>query len=365
MLQSSDQYQSRYFSQSYREARSKFIEGCKASGLGIQTFSHPLLGKDGELLAIDVAVQGANDASTMLIISSGCHGVEGFCGSGIQSAMLHDQAWQQTVSASGVTVLYIHAINPYGFSWWRRTTENNVDLNRNFQDFTKQRPTNARYDELADLLVPHEWPPSTATERALHAYIAKHGVRSFQDAVSSGQYSQANGLFYGGIQPEWSQTAVRQILRTHASRCTRLAWIDLHSGLGPSGHGEKIYAGKNDQASLNRARGWWHDVVTSTYDGSSTSSQIDGLMLMAAYEECPQAEFTGMTLEYGTQPIMDILSALRAEQWLANNPNADVVTHSAIKRQMRDAFYVDNDEWKHSVVAQGIQAANEALTGLS
>jgi hypothetical protein len=353
-----------HFSQSYREARTKFIDACRANDLRIQTLVHPLSGRDGEPLAVDVAMQGANDAATILIISSGCHGVEGFCGSGIQSALLHNQSWRQAVSAAGVSVLYIHAINPYGFSWWRRTTENNVDLNRNFQDFTKPLPLNQRYDELAHLLVPQEWPASTATDAALYAYIAKHGARSFQDAGSSGQYSHANGLFYGGTQPEWSHTAVRQILRCHAGSCGRLAWIDLHTGLGPSGHGEKIYVGRNEQATLSRARRWWRDVVTSTYDGSSASSQIEGLMLMTAYDECPQATFTGMTLEFGTKPMMEILHALRAEQWLANNPNSDPATHAAIKQQMRDAFYIDSDQWKQSVLSQGLQAASEALTGL-
>ena len=68
-------------------------------------------------------------------MSSACHGVEGYCGSGIQISLLHDAAWHEAVRASGVAVLYIHALNPYGFSWWRRTTQENVDLNRNWQNF--------------------------------------------------------------------------------------------------------------------------------------------------------------------------------------------------------------------------------------
>ena len=30
---------------------------------------------------------------------------------------------------------FIHALNPFGFAWLRRVNEDNVDLNRNFQDF--------------------------------------------------------------------------------------------------------------------------------------------------------------------------------------------------------------------------------------
>ena len=39
-------------------------------------------------------------------------------------------------------------------------------------------------------------------------------------------------------------------------------------------------------------------------------------MFNAAYEECAQAEYTGIALEYGTLPKLDVMLALRADQWL-------------------------------------------------
>jgi hypothetical protein len=55
---------------------------------------------------------------------------------------------------------------------------------------------------------------------------------------------------------------------------------------------------------------------------------------------------------------------LRADQWLENHPGTDDATRAAIKRQLRDAFYVDSDEWKEKIVAQGVDAARGALRGL-
>lgn len=66
-------------------------------------------------------------------MSSACHGVEGYCGSGVQVKVLHDAEWRAKARAAGVATLYIHALNPYGFSHVRRFTHENVDLNRNFQ----------------------------------------------------------------------------------------------------------------------------------------------------------------------------------------------------------------------------------------
>ena len=173
-----------------------------------------------------------------------------------------------------------------------------------------------------------------------------------------------NCIFYGGRNPSWSQNALRHVLRDHATRCTRLGWIDLHTGLGPSGVGERIFACRDDAAALQRARAWWGDAITSIYDGSSTSAPLQGLMWLAAYEECPQAEYTGIALEYGTVPITATIDALRAEQWLENHPEAPAELGARIKQQMRDAFYIDTDEWKRQVVEQAFDAAHGALRGL-
>jgi hypothetical protein len=354
-----------HFSQSYDEARSRFLAAAEAAGLDVESHAHPLLGRDGEALAMDVVLEGARDARSLLVLSSGCHGVEGFCGSGVQHALLRDAAWHALLRDSGVAVLYVHALNPWGFSWWRRTTQENVDLNRNFHDFSQPLPANPGYDELAALVVPPSWPPAPEVEAALQRHIAAHGLRAYQQAVTGGQHDHPQGLFYGGRNPTWSNVTLRHVLQAHARRCQRLGWIDFHTGLGPSGIGERIFACRDDAAALARARAWWGDGITSIYDGSSASALLTGLMWMSAYEECPQAEYTGIALEYGTVPVTEVLDALRADQWLENHPEAGAAQRAAIKRQVRDAFYTDTDAWKQAILAQGLEAARQAVAGLA
>ena len=353
------------FSQTYAEARDKFLVAAEAAGLDVGSHLHPLLGRDGERLAMDVVRDGPVDATRVLIISSACHGVEGYCGSGVQITLLGDAGFRAAAREAGVALLYIHALNPYGFSWWRRTTHENVDLNRNFHDFRKPLPANPGYDELASLLVPPTWPPSDAVQAGIQAYAAQHGMTALQAAYSGGQHAHPEGLFYGGVNPTWSNVTLRQVLRDELRDARRLGWIDLHTGLGPSGHGERIFACRDEAAALARARDWWGDAVTSIYDGSSTSALLTGLMWLSAYEECPQAEYTGIALEYGTVPLMEVFDALRADQWLENHPEAPPEQRLAIKRQVRDAFYTDTDEWKQRIVLQGIEASLQAVRGLS
>jgi hypothetical protein len=358
-----------FFAQSYEEARGKFVEAARQAGLSVESKLHPGRGAGGEELAMDVARDGDAGADKLLVVSSGCHGVEGFCGSGVQVAALQDNAWREHARRQGVAVLYIHALNPYGFSHLRRATRENVDLNRNFHDFSKPLPVNEAYREVRPLLQPEQWPPPPAHMAAVMEYVARHGEAAFQAAVTRGQHEFADGLFFGGTSPTWSNLMLREVLRAHGGRAGRIAWIDIHTGLGRSGVGERIFAGRDDAAAVARARQWWGGggatPVTSIYDGSSTSAFLTGMMFTSAYDECPQAEYTGIALEYGTISMLETLQAMQAEHWLHFHPAAAPALAAHIKRQMKDAFYTDTGEWKRQVLEQARQALLQAADGLA
>src|SRR5690242_6283232 len=189
-------------SQTYAEAREKFHAAANERGLSVETHVHPALrGRDGEELAVDVAILGPSVSASLLCAISGTHGVEGFCGSGVQIALLEDPAVTAAVEQREVAVMFYHALNPYGFSHWSRTNEDNIDLNRNFRDFSRPLPVNDAYLEVHDFMVPATWPPAPQNEARIGAYIAKHGQDALQAAVSGGQCDRPDGLFFGGNQP--------------------------------------------------------------------------------------------------------------------------------------------------------------------
>jgi len=357
---------SNHFAATYVEARRKFRDAAAAHGLAVSSHVNPnARGPDGEELATDVAVLGSAHADSMLLLTSAMHGVEGFCGSGCQVALLHDDAFNDAVKASGAAVVFYHAVNPYGFAHLRRTNEDNVDLNRNFRDFSATPQPNRDYAEVHPFVVPAQWPPTAENQAAIAAYAARHGLKGLQAAITGGQCEFADGLFFGGVRATWSNDVLRKTLREHGSRHKRVGWIDFHTGLGPWGHGEKIYSGPDDAATIARARTWWGNDITSFYDGSSTSARLSGVSFHAAIEECSRAEYTGMALEYGTLSLQETMQALRADQWLANHGEATPSQRAAIKRQMRDAFYGDTDEWKAMIYAQARVACLQGVRGLS
>ena len=350
------------FASTYAQARAQFLAA--AEGLPLQSHPEPLRGLELEALAMDVARLGADDADRLLIVSSGCHGVEGYCGSGAQVALLRDDAFRARARDAGVALLFIHALNPWGFSFGRRVTHEGVDLNRNFVDFRRPTPRNAGYDQLAALLLPEQWPPTGGNELQLMSYAAAHGMPALQEAVSGGQYDHPDGVFYGGKSPTWSHNTLRMVLRQHATKCRQLGWIDLHSGLGESGVGERIFSCRDDDAAKHRAKAWWGNRVTFMDDGSSTSANLQGNLWHTAYEECGQATYTGIGLEFGTQPMATVIDALRFDHWVARRRLPHDERVAAARAAMRHAFFTDTPEWKKAVLAQTREAALQAVNGL-
>ncbi len=352
------------FSSSYAQARSRFLAAAEKAGLAVDSQVHPLRGSQGEELAMDVVIDGDAAADKLLIVSSACHGVEGYCGSGVQVAALGKADWREQLHRSGVALAYIHALNPHGFSFDRRVTHEGVDLNRNFHDFSQPLPVNAGYAELHPLLIPDAWPPSAENRAATERYIKAHGIQQWQAVITRGQHAFAEGLFFGGTQPTWNNQTLRQVLRRIGAGRRHIAWIDLHTGLGPAGVGEKIFADRDDKRSLARVRAWWGEEVTSIYDGSSTSALLTGLMWTSIYEECPQAEYTGMALEYGTVPVDQVLQALRADHWMYAQGSVEPALARQIRQQMREAFYIDTPHWRQAIVDQAERAMHQAVEGL-
>ena len=352
------------FSPSYARARARFLEVARAAGAELEAHAHPMRGRDGEELAVDVARDGASGASRLLVVSSAVHGVEGFCGSGVQTFALADERLRAHARSKGVTVLHVHATNPYGFAHTRRVTQENVDLNRNFRDHAVPPPANDGYVALHPLLLPERWPPGVRNTARLLWQRVRLGKREMQQAVSSGQYERPDGLFYGGVEPTWSNTTMRAIARAHARGAAHVAWIDLHTGLGPKGFGERILSANDDPRGAAAARAIWGAEVKALFEGSSVSARLTGMMVAAMREECADARFDAITIEYGTRPIREVLDALRGDHWLHLHPGAPDALARAIRRRTLEAFFVDEDRWKEAIVDQARAAMTQAIDAL-
>lgn len=352
------------FSADYSRAREKFRAAALEAGASLEAIGHPERGPGGEALATDIAWLGPRAASAVLVMISATHGVEGFCGSGAQTDWLRRGEARRLPAATAA--LLVHAINPYGFAWLRRVTEDNVDLNRNWIDFAAPLPANPGYDSLTAAICPNEWSETARQESAatLGAYAAEHGFPALQQALSGGQYRHPSGIFYGGSAPTWSRRTQSAIFGEWLREAGKVAVIDYHTGLGPWGYGEQIVTARRGTPEFARAAAWWGGAITCPADGSSTSADIIGDGLAAAPALAPRAEITGMALEVGVKPITETLGALRADAWLHAHGDPASPQGASIKSQVRAAFYGDADDWKGMVAGQSLLATRQALAGL-
>ena len=259
-------------------------------------------GARDEALSTDVALIGDAKAERLLIMTSATHGAEGFCGSGCQLALL-DDAPMLARARFRRGLLLVHAVNPYGFSWIARTDEGNVDLNRNAQPFDgRPLPENPGYGALHPLLLPESWPPTEANQREQERYIAEHGLATYAQAVSRGQYTHADGLFYGGDRPAASLLNMRRILKEHAAAFSASAGSTcIRAGAARPRREDLRRPARRGRSGAGAAlvrRGH-----RRAYQGSSASVDITGQLASVIYDACPTSTPTLMALEFGTQPL--------------------------------------------------------------
>lgn len=357
---------SEFFSATYAEARAKFLETCASLGLEVEHHIHPEKGREGEELATDVTRIGPDDASHVLFTNSATHGVEGFCGSSAQIGALRSGLYDNL--PDGMAVILIHAINPYGFSWLRRVTHENVDLNRNHLDHNQPYPVNAGYEELRHAICPVEWTPDSLakTEATLQAYADKHGAMALQGAISGGQYSHPEGVFFGGNATTWSAGTMHDVIASHAAGARHVGLIDYHTGLGPYGYGELISDHLLDDPGHARLVSWLGESdVTNTDDGSSASAPLTGVNSQCVARAAFHATLSMVTPEFGTSPVDQVLGSLRADCWLHNHGDLNSEQGRAIKAEIRRCFYPDADDWKAMVWQRTSDTERKMMAGLS
>jgi hypothetical protein len=353
------------FSDSYVDARRKFIDAARRAGAKITSYQHPdQRGPAGEPLFLDVAVLGPGSASRIFVVGSGTHGIEGYSGSAAQRAWLRGRPRL----AKDTAVVLFHAQNPWGFAHKTRVTEENVDLNRNFIDFSLPLPANPGYAELHPQLVTERWDEESvaAIFARLDAFRERVGEKAFSDAFNGGQYSHADGIFYGGARPQWANNAFRAAVETHLSRAAKVAYMDLHTGIGP--WCEHVYLCFHAEGSpaRERARAWWGERAVNLQ--GVTHKQLatyNGTIIDAVTGMLPNTEVTCIVVEFGTRPRRDMQRAGLAQRWLRFEGPRDPVLAAKVRREYEAAFYPKEPEWRVAVLEQSRDFIDKGVAGIS
>ena len=355
------------FSETYRDARAKFLAAASKAGAELTAYHHTAeSGPDGEDLFMDVARLGRKDASKVLVVGSGTHGIEGYPGSAAQTGWLN--RFKAGTLPDDVGVLFFHGHNPWGFAHAMRFTEENVDLNRNFVDFGKPRPANPGYARVHDILVREIWNDDDLPgifER-LDALRKDIGEQAFSDAFNGGQYSHADGIFYGGAREQWSNGTFRRAVGEHLGQARSAALIDLHTGIGPRNGHIFLCFHRPGSAAFERARHWWGERAVNR-EGVTHKAVADyqGLLVNAFVDLLPRADTTAVVVEFGTLPRDQMQRAAMAARWLWATGTDDAALKQRLTSLVREAYYPGAADWRAAALAQSQTIIDQGLAGIS
>jgi hypothetical protein len=192
-------------------------------------------------------------------------------------------------------------------------------------------------------------------------YKATGRIEELQQAISGGQYSHPDGLFYGGRFETWSNNTVRSIVNRYLSGVRRVVVIDLHTGLGAYGDYEIILQHPEESPTYRRAVAiWGPEKVRTTFNGDSdyndpgtddrsSSAETSGPMKLAFPDLLPEAEVTAVTVDFGTSSATKVFVAMRDENWLHYHGYPSTSRGKRIKATHRRTFYPEEDDWKQMV----------------
>jgi hypothetical protein len=351
-----------YFPADYASAREHFREAASRLGWNLEAQAIEVRGPKGEELTIDVACSAPNDHSVGLIISSGLHGLEGFFGSAVQLGLL--ERWtDRGIQFPALNLIFIHALNPFGFAWLRRGNEENIDLNRNFllpgESWSQKSPG---YSQLDPFLNPQR-PPSGWDFFHLKALLAKQRVPNIGAAIAAGQYEYPKGLFYGGNAPSRTQEILRQNLRRWIGGSRRLLHLDFHTGLGKHATWELLLENSPTPSLmgiLQNCCGGRLKIPRSSgmdYRARGTLGQWCANILEGI-------DYAYGCAEFGTYGPIKVLSRLRSENQAHHWGSPHEPATLRARQRALEAFCPKDPAWRKKVLEEShrvIELAIEAL----
>ena len=352
------------FNESYDASRQMFILTCKQQGVLVTSLLNPVCqGLNNEPLFIDIATIGDPNSRRVLIVSSGTHGIEGYVGSALQIASLNDDFYRAL--PDDCVCYLVHAVNPFGFSYYRRANEHNIDLNRNFVDFSRPLPDSSEFCELQDFIQKHTQAGKTADEfDSKVLFRNKFGEVRYQRAMTSGQYTEASGIYFGGFEPAWSNLRWRAFLDDAITNATVVIHIDIHTGLGEFGKESLIYTRSTTLPAFNKACECFgrNELVLP---GDTLTPDVNGTIPSSFSVHEDSKTVIGVALEFGTLPLQEMLSTLVLENttWHAGITQGKGRENSVGK--MLDCFCPRDDNWRLGVWQQYQTRLKQALTYLN
>ncbi len=321
-------------------------------------------------LAVSLAYKGAEDApriedaQALTVVISGTHGIEGPAGGYVQIRLLNEGALADLPSKSGV--LFVHALNPWGWANGRRVDVDNVDVNRSCGPLFE---TASAYADFADVFEPKVWNADAASLLAARC-SAPGAFAQVKNALSGGQYHSVQGPFYGGTTLSRSAEMLRDHIFPLLARADAIGVIDIHSGLGEDGVGTVISPARGADGGLaRRTRALFEGPFDFPLAQSAggLSSPVSGDVLSFFARAFSGKSVLPIALEMGVQTTpAEALPLLIAENTIWHNQRGhDPGEIEAIRAAFREIFAPSSPTWPEALYTRARQIVLAMTSRLS
>jgi hypothetical protein len=320
-------------------------------------------------LSTDFLFIPAPHSKKLVIVTSGIHGAEAMTGHTLQMWLF--EKLLKSGKAPNYNLLVIHALNPYGFKYFRRTNENNVDLNRNFATKEDFKSSNKEYEKLQYLLEPQYIATGYSLTRiGFYAKVAAVNLyRGHKFILGSlrGQYQFPKGIFYGGTELQPETKFVQKLIQRFADEASDIYHVDIHTGFGAKGKlhyfgSERLAVSPNakDMQKVFKDR----PIETSKDEDFYATNGDFGDWLFTAY---PKKRVLPMTFEFGTMDSHTLSGGLKS-LWTTVLENQGFhlgflsTEDQKISRTDFEAlFNPQSQTWQNQVLEGGTAALTDSL----
>lgn len=366
---------SAYFQNSYPEARALFLKNISHLKAEIPALEHGEYKIPSSRFA-DLVTDSlylppkSGRKERLLILISGIHGIEGFTGSALQNAFLAENFFNQ--KDEGLGLLLIHALNPYGFKQKRRVSENNVDLNRNFETSSELfKIKNPGYRKMNSLLNPSEPAHSGWGDRLKFYFqcvkaLLQYSMDSLRRAILKGQYEIPRGIYFGGQEFEPQKELMENLLLKTAPGYSQVLLVDLHTGYGERGR-LHLFADRTPAMDENYLAQLFAGHPLDFAQKKDFYEATGGLVVYAAKLLEAKTRYAGIVFEFGTLDSQKTLGSLDSlYRMVRENQIMQQGARSEEDRQeiaglFSEMFYPSDSAWRASALDQFRETLSLAL----
>lgn len=366
-----------FFPPTYQSARSAFLAACQSAGATLCRIDvKPRAAHSGVALTTDVMWLGDEYAQNVVVACSGTHGVEGPFGSACQVAFLR-QLNQATTLRSGEAILFVHAVNPWGFENTHYNDEHNHNLNECFEvgeDEASQMP-----ECLSQLFNK----PFSTSDDFWEAISEEKGAQGRSDWS---EFFEANKFRKRQKSHEFAPSAVSpksDVLRRLNAICEwrlkgrdRLVIVDFHAGEGktlsaiehhiqhPSGSPQGDLARNHFAKPLQKNLRVWDPNIDQ--DGRRVARSLRHYLGKVAQ---PKEGFVAVIAEMSTESSKQGLELICKRIWTQNmlnraNNSLEGSDIEEVKRKLRERFCPSSELWQRAAVVSGLRSLNAAFACL-